>query len=63
MVVWLGVTVTEPEVPLTVKPELVQEVALVELQESVAALPCVRDAGDAVSVAVGTIGAGETFVR
>jgi hypothetical protein len=36
-------------------PEAVHEVALVELQVNVAALPLATDVGDAVSMTVGTI--------
>ena len=57
VVVTLGETETEPEVPLAVKPVPVQDVALVEDQVRVEELPGATEVGDAESVAVaaGTI--------
>ena len=56
----VGETVADPEVPVAVKPEPVHEVALVELQESVAEEPAVIEVGDAESDAVGAEGGGGT---
>ena len=60
MVVALGVTTAEPEVPDAVKPPPVQDVALVELQESVDDCPAVIEVGLAESDAVGAGGGGAT---
>ena len=59
MVLVVGETDTEPEVPLAVKFTPVQEVALVEDQVRVEELPDVMEAGEAERVAVG---AGVTLV-
>lgn len=53
VVVCVGRTVVEPEVPFAVKPEPVHEAALVEDQARVDDWPDVIDAGEAVRVAVG----------
>ena len=53
MVVALGVTTAEPEVPDEVKPLPTQEVAFVELHERVEDCPAVIEMGLAESVAVG----------
>jgi hypothetical protein len=57
VVVALGVTTAEPEVPDAVKLPPVQEVALVELQERVDDCPVFTDVGLAESAAVGGGGA------
>jgi len=56
VVVWVGVTVTEPLVPLAVKPLPVQEEAVVELQVRVDDPPEAMLVGEAVSVTVGAGG-------
>ena len=56
MVVTAGLTTAEPEIPETVKLPLVQEVALVDLQESVKDFPVLIDVGLADSEAVGAGG-------
>ena len=58
LVVTLGLTTAEPEVPDAVKLPPVQDVALVELQERVDDLPAFTDVGLAESEAVGAGGGG-----
>jgi hypothetical protein len=58
VVVALGCTTTEPEVPDGVKLPPLQDVALVELQESVDDCPAVTDAGLADKDTVGAGGGG-----
>ena len=60
MVVALGVTAAEPDIPVTPKLPPVQDVALVEFQERVDDCPAVIDAGLAESEAVGGGGGGAT---
>jgi hypothetical protein len=60
VVVTLGVTTAEPEVPDAAKLPPVQDVALVELQERVDDLPAFIDVGLAESEAVGAGGGAAT---
>ena len=55
-------TVVEPELPEAVKLGLLQEVALVELHDSVADCPAEIEAGVAVSAALGGGGGGTLTV-
>lgn len=52
----VGDTLAEPLVPLPEKPLVMQEVALVEVQEMVAELPEVMEGGDMERVTVGEVG-------
>jgi hypothetical protein len=58
VVVALGLTTAEPEVPDPIKLPLLQDVALVELQERVDDCPAFIDAGLAASETVGVGGGG-----
>lgn len=58
MVVTLGMTTAELEVPDAAKPPPVQDVALVELQERVDRCPAFTDVGLADNDAVGAGGGG-----
>lgn len=58
--VTLGVTTAEPEVPDIVKLTPLQDVALLELQESVDEFPAFTDMGLAESEAVGAGGGSAT---
>jgi hypothetical protein len=58
VVVPLGVTTAEPEIPDAVKLPPLQDVALVELQERVDDFPAIIDVGLAESEAVGAGGGG-----
>ena len=55
MVLDVGATEVEPEVPLGVKPEPVHEAALVEFQVSVADWPLVIEVGFTESETVGGV--------
>ena len=56
MVVTLGATTAEPDIPVKAKLPLAQDVALVELHDSVDDCPAFIDIGLAASDAVGTGG-------
>ena len=58
----MGATTAEPEVPDAVKLPLLQDVALVELQERVDDSPAFTDVGLAESEAVGAGGGGVATV-
>jgi hypothetical protein len=54
----LGATTAEPDIPVKAKLPLVQDVALVELHESVDDCPALIEVGLAASEAVGAAGGG-----